>query len=245
MECTNTVYFEDASGGNGIYSYEWDLGNGFFVYDETSFVHHYNTTGTFTVSLEVSNALASSSIEQEVIISEIPFDLDMQLSADTVNLGELVSFEAIVDFTPTSYLWVPMAGDTLTVANPDYFFTESGDFMVYLEVENGDGCKMWVQKPIHVTDFTNVDDLRVINSFQLTPNPSDGQFKLSLELSEIQRANIVLYNSIGQTLFKESLGQVKVLDMDLNLSNLPVGVYFLSLITENGLLETKHLVIQR
>ncbi len=245
MECTNTVYFEDASGGNGIYSYNWDLGNGFFVYDETSFAHHYNSTGVFTVSLEVSNALATSSFEQEVTIPETPFDLDMQLSADTVDLGELVSFEAIVDFTPSSYLWVPQTGDTLITASPDYFYTEPGDYLVYLEVENGDGCRMWVQKPIHVTNITNTTEVSSNIAFQLTPNPSEGQFKLSLELSELQQTNIVLYNSIGQTLFNESLGQVKVLGMNLNLSNLPVGVYFLTLITENGLLKTKHLVIQR
>ena len=31
MDCTNMVHFEDASGGTGIYSYVWDLGNGFLV----------------------------------------------------------------------------------------------------------------------------------------------------------------------------------------------------------------------
>lgn len=245
MDCTNTVFFEDLSGGTGTYSYVWDLGNGFYVYDATSFVYHYDSPGTFTVSLEVSNALSSSTFEQEVTIPEIPFELDMQLSADTVNLGELVGFEAIVDFTPASYLWVPRAGDTLTVASPDYFYTDPGDYLVYLEVENDGGCRMYAQKPIHVTDITNVDDLLSENSFQVTPNPSAGQFKLSLELSKMQQASIVLYNSIGQTIFKEALGQVKVLDKDLNFSQLPGGVYFLALITENGLLETKHLLIQR
>ena len=191
MECTNTVYFEDASGGTGIYSYNWDLGNGFYVFDETSFDHHYNSTGTFTVSLEVSNALASSTFEQDVTISEIPFELDLTLSADTVDMGELVSFEAIVDFTPESYLWVPKPGDTLTVANPDYIFTEAGDFMVYLEVEDENGCRMWAQQPIHVIEITNVEILTSVNAFELTPNPSNGQFKLLLEFSEVQNANIL------------------------------------------------------
>ena len=68
---------------------------------------------------------------------------------------------------------------------------------------------------------------------------------MSLELSEMQQVNLVLYNSIGQRMFNETLRQVKVLNKNLNFSNLPVGVYFLSLITEKGLLETKHLVIQR
>ncbi len=245
MDCNNTVYFEDASGGTGIYSYTWDLGNGFYVYDETSFTHHYNSTGTFTVSLEVSNALASSSFEQDVTITETPFNLDMTISADTVFLGELVSFEAIVDITPQNYTWVPRPGDTLTIANPDYIFTEPGDFMVYLEVEDANGCSMWAQKPIHVLDVTNTEELYSSSVFQLTPNPSDGQFKLTLEFSEVMETNIVLFNSIGQSVFEEDLGQVKILSKELNFSNLPVGVYFMSLITENGLLETKHLVIQR
>ena len=117
--------------------------------------------------------------------------------------------------------------------------------MVYLEVEDDDGCRMWAQQPIHVTDITGIEDLASVNSFKITPNPSEGQFKLSLELSEAQQVNIVLYNSIGQMMFTETLRQVKVLDKELNFSNLPVGVYFLSLITETGSLETKHLVIQR
>ena len=169
----------------------------------------------------------------------------MMLSADTVDIGELVSFEAIVDITPESYTWVPQPGDTLTTENPDYFYTEHGDYMVYLEVENADDCIMWVQKPIHVTDITGVEDLNSITTFELLPNPSEGQFKLHLELSEMTPSNIILYNSIGQTVYEEKLGPVKILNKELNFSNLPVGVYFMSLITENGLLETKHLVIQR
>ena len=84
-----------------------------------------------------------------------------------------------------------------------------------------------------------------VNTFELTPNPSNGQFRLYLEFSETQNANIVVFNSIGQSVHEESFGTLKVLNRDLNLSKLPVGVYFLSLITENGLVETKHLVIQR
>ena len=245
MDCTNMVHFEDASGGAGIYSYNWDLGNGFFVFDETSFTHNYNSTGTFTVNLEVSNALATSNFEQEVTITEIPFTLDMELSADTVDIAEIVSFEAIASITPAGYTWVPQPGDTLTTANPDYFYTEEGDYIVYLEVEDANGCIMWTQKPIHVTNITSIENLASATTFELTPNPSEGQFKLFLEFSEQLQSNIILHNSIGQAVYKESLGEIKVLNKELNFSSLPVGVYFLSLVTENGLMETKHLVIQR
>lgn len=247
MDCDNTVYFEDASqGGTGTnHYYHWDLGNGFFVYDETSFTHHYTSSGVFTVTLEVGNALFSSSYQQEVTIPDTPFDLDMQLSADTIELGELVSFEAIVDFTPASYLWVPRPGDTLTTANPNYIYTDPGDFVVYLEVENDEGCKMWVQRPIHVIDISSVEEPIAEVAFQLSPNPSSGLFKLSLELAEMQQASIVLYNAVGQVLHQETFGQVKMFDKELNFSALPSGVYFLSLITEKGLPETRHLIIQR
>src|SRR5690606_327630 len=158
-----------------------------------------------------------------------PFDLDMQLSADTIELGELVSFAAIVDFTPASCLWVPRPGDTLTTANPTYIYTDPGDFVGYLGVENDAGCNMWVRRPIHVIDISSVEEPIAEVAFQLSTNPSSGLFKLSLELAEMQQASIVLYNAVGQVLHQETFGQVKMFDKELNFSALPSGVYFLSL----------------
>jgi Zn-dependent metalloprotease len=244
QDCSNMISFEASP--IGTFNYNWDFGDGNSTTTNTSFLtYNYQTAGTYTVSLEVSNAVGSSTFEEMVTITDIPFTLDADISADTVDINEVFTMDAIIDITSASYTWIPQVGDTLSGASESYFYTEMGDYIIYLEVTDADGCMMYVEKPIHVTSTVGSEEIPVIERFQVIPNPSNGQFTLTLGFSETKNADIVLFNTLGQIIHKEALGTIDSINKDLDFNQLPGGIYFLSVITDRGAVGVQRLVIQK
>ncbi|MFT5166412.1 MAG: PKD repeat protein, partial [Saprospiraceae bacterium] len=244
QDCSNMVSFEALP--IGTFDYNWDFGDGNTITTNgSSLVYNYQTAGTYTVNLEVSNAVGSSTYEEMVTVADIPFMLDATISADTVNINEIFTMDAIVDITPASYIWIPQVGDTLSGASESYSYSAMGDYIIYLEVTDIDGCMMYVEKPIHVTSIVGSEEISVIEKFQIIPNPSNGQFILSLGFSEMKNADIVLFNTLGQLIHRESLGTIDSINKDLNFNQLPGGIYFLSVITDRGSVGVQRLVIQK
>jgi hypothetical protein len=73
-------------------------------------------------------------------------------------------------------------------------------------------------------------------SMQLYPNPTTGQFTLSLENRVVQNAQVSVFNLVGQRILQQKWsGQT----LNLDLSNQPQGVYLVRLRTENGVEATR------
>ena len=62
------INFTDNSAGSGITSWHWDFGDG-TTSDEQNPVHKYNTAGTYTVSLIISNSIFSDTVIMENYIT--------------------------------------------------------------------------------------------------------------------------------------------------------------------------------
>ncbi len=243
-DCDNTVFLDATPVGN--YDYHWNMGDGNTVTtSNSSLEYNYQTPGTYTISLEISNAVGSSSFEQEVTINEIPFDLDALISADTVNINEPFSLQAILDISPASVMWIMQSGDTLTNLNEEYFYTEMGDYTILLEVIDSEGCKMFVETPIHVTNIVSTEEVFGLEKFQIIPNPSRGQFVLSLAFTESLDTDIILFNTLGQVIYREALGEVTAMDKELNFNHLTSGIYFISLVSTEGNIAVERIVIQK
>jgi hypothetical protein len=70
----------------------------------------------------------------------------------------------------------------------------------------------------------NINDLNT----RVYPNPSTGNFTINLNSDKTTRLNIKIINPIGSLIYKESNIQVKgIYTNTLDLSNLPVGIYYL------------------
>jgi len=242
--CLNEVTFEAMPEGG--YDYNWDFGDGNTASSSDPFItYNYQAAGTYMVNLEVSNAVGSSTFEETVTITDVPFTLDAQLSADTVDINEVFTMEAIVDITPQSYTWIPESGVTLSGATEDYSYTAMGDYIIFLEVTDADGCSMFIEKPIHVTSLVGAEEITPLEVFKVIPNPSNGQFNLSLEFAETKNAQLLLFNTLGQVLHQERLGTINFLSKDLNFNDLSGGIYFLSVVTDQGVVGVQRLVIQK
>lgn len=166
-----TVNFQDASTGGGV-SWAWDFGDG-----GTSTAQHpshtYNSYGTFTVRLIVTNIAgcsdtitktdfieirrASISIPGLPVRGCIPYTITM---APVIN-----SIDAVV-----AYEWDFGDGGSSTLANPTYTYTTQGTYTVRLIIITSTGCR----DTLTVTDAVKVGS-KPVSNFIATPIPVCGR----------------------------------------------------------------------
>jgi hypothetical protein len=89
----------------------------------------------------------------------------------------------------------------------------------------------------------NIKPLPSINAY---PNPSKGITRLSLNLpGGNENYKIRISNTIGKVLSVHELIPAEKMEVELNMTSLPSGIYFYSLLVNDKTVETKRLVLQR
>jgi PKD repeat protein len=149
------VQFTDSSTNNPT-SWSWNLGNG-----TTSILQNpsttYNTPGTYTVSLTVSNASGSNTKTITGYITILPAPT-ISFSATDTSVG---CGTKIAQFTNTSSLGVAGAGSyywdfgdgtNSSAVSPTHTFSTTGSYTVSLIVTNSAGCSKLLSK----SQFVNV-----------------------------------------------------------------------------------------
>ena len=168
------VQFTDMSTGNPT-SWSWEFEGGD---PATSDLQNpevsFNSPGTYTVSLMVSNADGSNMLVQTDYITVL--DLP-QADFTYVQNGLEVSFEGPAS-NVSSYAWDFGDGSTSTLNNPVHTYAEAGEYTVTLTVSNACGEADSQQILMLVTATTEQDFQQ---AWLLYPNPNDGQFTLQYE----------------------------------------------------------------
>jgi len=129
-------------GTNAIVNWQWDFGDGTIQnFNGPPFVHTYNTIGTFTVKLKITDAagcLDSMTLNNLVNATDpIP---------DFVSSDILTCPGATVNFTNTSTpaglnsSWDFGDGNTSTITSPAHVYTATGTYNVKLRVQDAYGC---------------------------------------------------------------------------------------------------------
>ncbi|WP_324027975.1 PKD domain-containing protein [Maribacter sp. BPC-D8] len=151
----------------GIVSYTWDFGDGNGSTNPNP-IHTYIEEGTYNVTLTVTDENGLSDISaQEIIVTRdnsvpiaialadimvgpAPLNVQFSGSTSTDNVGVV------------TYAWDFGNGNTSNVADPNYTFATSGNYMVTLTVTDADGN-------------TNVDELTILaNGGDVDNNPNAG-----------------------------------------------------------------------
>ncbi|MFH1321003.1 MAG: T9SS type A sorting domain-containing protein [Bacteroidota bacterium] len=79
-----------------------------------------------------------------------------------------------------------------------------------------------------ITDSIDIAFFTLNNRIKVYPNPNDGQFTLSIDLSEMQDVKISMYDVIGKRVYYEMLPGISLTYIkDFNLYNLTNGIYIL------------------
>lgn len=125
-----------------------------------------------------------------------------------------------------SYQWYfngsPIAGATMQT----YTATQNGMYSV--EVTNAAGCS-GISAAQDVT-ITSINFTEIFTSFDIFPNPNQGQFTIRLEMERANELELSMINTMGQEVYHHDAGKVAAQwSHQLDLGEIASGVYFLEL----------------
>lgn len=132
-----TVGFLDQSRGD-ITLWQWDFGDGTGS-EEPSPVHIYDTTGTYTVILNVCGGGGCDTSRREGLITvsqRDPLVANFSANATSGQVPLMVQFEDLSTGSPVSWLWDFGDGNYSEDRSPAHLYTSEGLFTVRLTVAN-------------------------------------------------------------------------------------------------------------
>ncbi|MCK4678714.1 MAG: hypothetical protein KAT48_11325, partial [Bacteroidales bacterium] len=213
----NYCFTEWATAGDGSFEDKNDLFSSYLPGNNDI------ENGNVTINLLAFNHFAQVKVEDmmQIDLSLLPV---IDLPADTI----LFSNESIVldayNSTAVNYLWLPVEayGPMLTINGSDY---EVGNYEFTVVVTNENGCKN--KETISIT-FEEISDKEIaFISYDIFPNPGNGQFNIDLTTKGKDIITNRLYNSFGKLIYES--GNIPVIDTyyeKLDFTFLPKGVYY-------------------
>ncbi len=215
-----TVSFANNSEGDSL-QIEWNFAGGSpATSTDANPVVTYPDAGSFDVHLVVSNSFGADTLFQQEVVLVHPAPIaDFDYSVDSLS----------VQFTNqsqggSSFFWDFGDGNTSTDENPVHTFSAPGNYEVTLTVSNGP-CGATLAKTISV--IPNAVDETAWPGLRIYPNPSQGIFHLDFgPQASPEKIEIQVFNCLGQVVFKTETPERET---NLDMSDLPAGVYFLIL----------------
>ena len=155
----------------------------------------YNTPGTWSVELIVTNAAGISTEQKSQLITvglNPTVDFDFSVNGPDVSFTNASS-------NANSYTWTFGDGEMSNEANPVHTFPGIGEYDVTLTVENECGIVVLSQVVV-VNSATGVEFLDETDyQTHLSPNPFADHFMLSYDLKKpFDNARVAVYNVLGQ-----------------------------------------------
>lgn len=134
-------------------------------------------------------------------------------------------------------------------------FESKGNTLI--EVKEGSSDVFVVRVSVEKMSEDELEDLRKsidgyqveedgldLESLNVYPNPSNGEFSVSLESSREAHLNLYVFNQAGQRVFTEKLKKMSGSEtIELDLTNQPAGVYYVNL-TDGNTSSTRKVVIE-
>ncbi|MEL6676903.1 MAG: PKD domain-containing protein, partial [Bacteroidota bacterium] len=136
------VQFQNLSVGNGISSV-WDFGDGSPTSNATHPVHLFPNSGSFTITLSVTDANGCTDVRVQSSFINIGKP-DAAFTADNTSSTcppLLVNFRDLSSSDVVSWLWDFGDGSTSNLRSPSKIYTTAAQFDVQLIVTNSVGCR--------------------------------------------------------------------------------------------------------
>jgi len=175
--------------------------------------------------------------DMSLLLTNIPESPQMPQGPDFVNLYNVSSSEyttEAVAFTD-HYEWrvEPMEAGDITGIGSEGTITWNTSFLgtatISVRAINNCGEGEFSEGfDVMVDNFTSVEEHEVNPSFQLWPNPNNGDFNISASVNDAGTYTVLAYNMIGKMVAQQSRIYLDGENsFNLNLGHLPEGLYFL------------------
>jgi hypothetical protein len=194
--------------------------------------------GTYTVTCQDGNGCSGTSGDVVVTISPLPIASFNSTQIDNFN----VEFTS-ASINGTSYLWTFPGGNTSTQENPTFNFPAEGNYNVTLIVTNACGSDTLTQI-IGVEKLTGVEELGVLSSFNLYPNPANGAATIKMEAAKPVKARLSIVTVDGRVMFGDNISFNNNFSTTIDLSKLSAGIYIVNLAADDIFINRK-LIIEK
>jgi PKD repeat protein len=184
----------------------------------------YNTPGTYLVQLTATNENGDSLLTQMDYIEVLP----LPSGTFTTEMDMLT-----ITFTPegenvTNYSWNFGDATTSDEMNPVHTYTEPGDYLVVLTLENECGS-VTISETITVMT-TGLADLEEATQWSLYPNPSHGNLWLDIVgWPQYTQGKLTVFNALGEKMGIHPLALATGDSRTPLQLTLPAGIYWLRL----------------
>jgi hypothetical protein len=149
--------------------------------------------------------------------TEVDVDVIDITNIDADNPTGAIDIEVTGGVKPYEYLW--SNGDQME----DIVDLDFGEYTVI--VTDANGCQD-TYGPYEIKNLVAINTIEILQSFNVTPNPTTSDFTLELDFSSKTEARISLINNLGQEITSEVISS-SVYTKNYNVSDLPSGMYLL------------------
>jgi PKD repeat protein len=195
----------------------------------------YASSGTFNVSLTARNANGTNTLTRRSYISvgRPPISAFSYSNTTTSDLLTVSFYNTSSIGVDAQYLWNFGDGTTSTEVSPQHTYTRYGSYNVTLTVSNACGTATSSKTITFTTPIIEVEKDKI--SFNIAPNPNDGNFTISIKQTDIDlgKCQLNVFNTLGQTLYSSSIDASSSVSLPLSM-NLPNGSYIAVLSSEKG-----------
>lgn len=215
-DIVNTTCFGDADGSLSVTPPDADSG---ILWDsgETTFELNDLAAGTYMATITDENGCTSTT---SVTVSQ-PDSINFELTTEGVINGEGGFIVAPEGFA--SYEWY-VDGELIVGENESSVPNQtSGNYFVIVIDDNG--CTFTSE----TLAFVNTNEITNLTNFKISPNPFSNQINLNLTTDEVLNLNLQILNMDGKILKEKTMQVMGDFSKNINLNDLPRGVYYLKL----------------
>jgi len=128
-----------------------------------------------------------------------------------------------------TYSWSFGDNTTSNAVNPSHTYTQNGTYTVTLTVTGPCGTSTFTQ----VVTITQVglDEHQTLNNVSLYPNPNDGAFTISFEMTQETDVQIQVLDVAGRIVWSDQPGALMVYNKQVALNTEASGMYVVRIIT--------------
>jgi len=154
----------------------------------------------------------------------------------TLQIPPAIATTAVItnESAPNAYLWSNGA------TTEDLTALLGGTYTVV--VTDANGCTQTGSYTVLTTSSTTEDAYFAL--FQLSPNPTEGLTMLSLKLHQSEEIRIEVYDMSGRLILENPTLETDALNLPIDLSNQPAGMYSVSVWVENQVFVRKLTVVR-
>ncbi len=236
MVCSgdSTKLYAQASGGSGIYTYNWNSIPAGFTSTQANPVAVVNEPTTFIVTVDDGTDTTFGTVTVNSSKPHIDLGPDTTIHADE-------SLILSVDAGYADYIW--STGDTTHTITVDGLTAGPGTHNIWVTVTDSLGCT--ASDSITVTITTGIHKIAYKGNIHIFPNPSKGIFNVKAWGIPDKELDICVYNLKGQKIICDKTVRIPEsgYSKTFDLSAQPKGVYLIR-ISGNTTLITKHIIIQ-